>query len=233
MLIGCDPELIVIKNNSFVEACQFFQSDGGWGCDGNSAIAEVRPGCDESPLILTAKIRHLMARVRKDLPDLDYLAGAYKHGHAIGGHIHISDKTFLPTRRLVENLDRYLTDCLSDLIDPVAERAKRRDRYGKKGEWEGKSSCHIEYRTPVSWLVNPWVTLANLCVAKAVAFLTLSGKKADNKDFPFYAEDKLKMLLALLNKGIPDDCKAGIKLIPKILENPPGWRMPISEQWEV
>lgn len=231
--IGADPELICIRDGSFVSADKFFNHEGGFGCDGNSAIAEIRPGWHISPVHLIAKIRKLLREVSSDVDSLDYLAGGFKHGFPIGGHIHFSSEKPLPIKTMVVWLDIYHR-CLSDLIDPINEREKRQKTgYGMKGAYETKTVAHFEYRTPISWLISPIVAMAYLSLAKAVGELVVNKQeKYMEWDDPFYPEDKLSQIMRLTQvRNLSSEIKRGIKLIPALVENKPKWCEPILQFW--
>lgn len=231
--IGADPELVCIREGVFVRADEYFNSEGGFGCDGNSSIGEIRPGWHSSPVQVVTKIRKLLKTVSRDVPELDYLAGGYKHGCSIGGHIHFSADFPLPISTMVWWLDIY-HKCLSDLIDPIKEREQRlKTGYGQKGAYETKNSSHFEYRTPISWIISPVVAMVNLSLAKAIGEIVVSKQaKYLEGDEPYYNEDKLTKLTRLTEmRGLSYEIKQGIKLIPLLVENKPKWNEPILQFW--
>lgn len=243
--LGCDPEFILEdKGGCLVSAGNVLIGNSAFGCDGCSAVGEIRPGYSADVFEVSDKIRQVMDIAyskSETLRDLRWLAGHYKHGYPIGGHIHIAFKNAsVHTKTLARYYDVYLSDALSDLIDPIAERdTRRRTAYGNKYEVsrnaiETKGDSRFEYRTPGSWLISPLVAIANLAVAKMVTIGFTQDVLPDsvprNK-----AEDKRKAIdnLWSIIKDIPEDCKTAHAIVQKVIynENAIDWNTDFKESW--
>jgi hypothetical protein len=130
--IGCDPELICKRRGVFVNAEDYFRSRSAFGLDGNSSVAEIRPGFSENPLELAAKIQKIIEYGHEKAPDLEFYAGHYQCNFPIGGHIHFGLE---PENRFINALD-IVFGSLSECIDDEDQRFQREwTGYGKKGSY--------------------------------------------------------------------------------------------------
>lgn len=172
LLIGADPEFVLVTPAGKVAAASRFFGAGVGGAAGADAVlvgrrllypvAELRPEPAEDPAALAANVRRLLLRAadRISEPALRWAAGAMPvPGLALGGHIHLSGAPL--TSRLLRLLDSYAAFPLALVEDP-AGRA-RRPRYGTLGDFRQQPHGGFEYRTLPSWLVSP--AAAKACFA--------------------------------------------------------------------
>lgn len=160
ILIGADPEFVLVKPNGRIASAErFFGIGGGAGADALLIgqrliypIGELRPDPAASPDELTANVRRQLIRAAARCNDnsLRWAAGAMPiKGIALGGHIHLSGIPL--TSRLLRQLDRYV----ALPIAMVESDSGRRPRYGMLGDYRQQSHGGFEYRTLPSWLVSP------------------------------------------------------------------------------
>lgn len=243
IVLGCDPEFILERGGSIVPARDLLQGSSAFGCDGCDTVGEMRPGHSDDIFELVAKIREIMrvADESKKLKDLRWLAGHCKHGYPIGGHIHIAyPSASSKSRTLGRYLDVFLSDCLSDLIDPLDERMSRQSRgYGQKagvfgGAIEVKNHDRFEYRTPGSWLVHPLVTLTNFAIAKTVTlgFIKDVLPKKIRRNTVSEKRDAVNDLWSKI-PDLPEDIKKSHELVNRVLyaETPIDWSADFKEVW--
>lgn len=171
ILIGADPEFVLIKENGRIaSADRYFGVGGGAGADALLVgqrlmypIGELRPDPASTPDELAANVRRQLIRAdaKADDHSLRWVAGAMPiSGVALGGHIHVSGIPM--TSRLLRQLDRYV----ALPIAMIESDSGRRPRYGMLGDFRQQSHGGFEYRTLPSWLVSP-------AAAKAAFALTL------------------------------------------------------------
>ncbi|WP_053376258.1 putative amidoligase domain-containing protein [Paenibacillus sp. FJAT-27812] len=174
LLIGADPEFVLVTPAGKVAAASRFFGAGIGGAAGADAVlvgrrllypvAELRPEPADSPAALAANVRRLLQRAadRISEPSLRWAAGAMPvPGLALGGHIHLSGAPL--TSRLLRLLDSYAAFPLALVEDP-AGRA-RRPRYGTLGDFRQQPHGGFEYRTLPSWLVSPAAAKASFALA--------------------------------------------------------------------
>jgi len=225
--IGCDPELVLRRNGSFVCAYDYFKANSSFGLDGCESIAECRPGYSESVIDLTAKIHKILEYGHEKHSELEFISGQFANDFALGGHIHFSVS---PEPKIISALDTVLYS-LSNLIDDKVQRQKReRTGYGKKSSYR-KKYYGFEYRTPGSFLLSPATTLVTFTLAK----LTVLGVLEDNIDFVELKERQhsktfITNLKHLLHT-IPDDCKEGLKELDTLLTKALDWNQNILPNW--
>ncbi|CAM4286116.1 hypothetical protein L1N85_07710 [Paenibacillus alkaliterrae] len=182
LLIGADPEFVLVTPAGKVAAASRFFGAGVGGAAGADAVlvgrrllypvAELRPEPAEDPATLAANVRRLLLRAADRIrdPALRWAAGAMPvPGLALGGHIHLSGAPL--TSRLLRLLDSYAAFPLALVEDP-AGRA-RRPRYGTLGDFRQQPHGGFEYRTLPSWLISPAAAkavfaLALLCAREAM-----------------------------------------------------------------
>jgi hypothetical protein len=227
--IGCDPELACYKNGSFTSAHNYFKSNSSFGLDGCESIAEIRPGFSESPIDLTAKIKTILEYGHKKAPDIEFYAGHYHSGYAIGGHIHLS---VAPTAEVVDALDTVLYS-LSNCIDDKTQRQKReKTGYGKRRAYRRKAyGC--EYRSQGSFLLSISTTLVTLTLAKlAVLGVTENELNFPNLKARQHSSTFLKNLKNYLIT-IPEDCREGLKELDMLLDKKLDWNRNILPNWGI
>lgn len=186
--VGCDPEFLVKDGSSFTHS-SFSHSctAGNIGTDHSGSCGELRPK-HGSPAEVTKNIRTLLLWIHQNCPQYKIIAGGggEEEYQSIGGHIHIGgisldgsyrsttrhgyhgprDITFLSNdAKLVLALDFFIGKRLKKV--PGGKRPKH-VHYGKPGDIESKSHG-FEYRTPPSWLTDPYLTESTLAIAKQIA----------------------------------------------------------------
>lgn len=192
-LIGCDPELIALKNGQHLNVKDFFPSKGPIGWDHGGDVIEIRPKPAKTAFTLSKHIQDLV----KTLKCGDkYRAGAYFKCDALnvlgsqkemtlGGHVHI-DLTYelisYEQRQRIAALDE-VTHRLEELdVLSKTEMPLRRARgkavfvetpgtpYGSFGDVKvSDTGNRLEYRTMPSWLYSPITTFLALTSAKLAA----------------------------------------------------------------
>ncbi|MCA0758539.1 hypothetical protein KP806_26120 [Paenibacillus sp. N4] len=183
LLIGADPEFVLVTPSGKVAAASRFFGAGAGGAAGADAVlvgrrllypvAELRPEPAADPAALAANVRRLLLRAAGKIgdPALRWAAGAMPvPGLALGGHIHVSGAPL--TSRLLRLLDSYAAFPLALVEDPAGR--SRRPRYGKLGDFRRQPHGGFEYRTLPSWLVSPLAAkaafaIALLCAREAAA----------------------------------------------------------------
>lgn len=227
--LGCDPELICKRDGVFVPADEYFKSRSSFGLDGNTSVAEVRPGYSENPLELTAKIQKIIEYGHDKAPALEFYAGHYQSNFPIGGHIHFG---LDPESRFVNALDIVLGS-LSECIDDEDQRYQReRTGYGKKGAYRANDHG-FEYRTCGSWLLSPSVTLVTLTLAK----LSILSVAEHNTDFIKVKglQKPCEFLKGLKDNlpVIPKDCLEGLSQLDTLLKIDLDWDTDILPNWGI
>lgn len=178
LTIGADPEFGFLENGrKFKDASRFIplnERSKEFGCDGFSAIAEIRPLPAPDPLSLVDNIRTVFQwGIRTGWIPLknEWRAGSVVGRRPIGGHIHFGSP---PTNEIIESLDTYLAHTLS-LLEKTERAQYRRRRFGWLGEYHHQDHG-FEYRPPASWLVSPEISAGVLCLAYVVAEGALEGR---------------------------------------------------------
>lgn len=158
------------------------------GEDGSGSPCELRPSPTKDPLELV----HEIAKILRDavmgseqMYRAEWVAGSWGRSMSLGGHIHFGVKynytvhaQVVERTRVLKALDEYLGVPLM-LIEGVKEGTNRRTRYGYASDFRDQP-WGLEYRTPGSWLVSPYVASAVLCLAKAVMHETQLDEKLGN-----------------------------------------------------
>ncbi|UOF89431.1 hypothetical protein LSG31_16215 [Fodinisporobacter ferrooxydans] len=177
-LIGTDLEFMLRnQQGKMVLASKYFPRKGIVGCDARSIqrdgkrypLAELRPAPEKKPLDLFENLYHAMMEAKRliNRKGVAWLAGSMPfHGYPIGGHIHFSGIPF--SSQIAKALDTYLAIPVMLIEDPQSS-TRRRPRYGFLGDIRHKDHGGFEYRTPGSWIVNPDIAKAVICLAYLVA----------------------------------------------------------------
>ncbi|NVM56950.1 MAG: hypothetical protein HWN51_02355 [Desulfobacterales bacterium] len=176
--IGADPEFGLLEyGKKFRPACNFIPSKEqpkNFGCDGFSAIAELRPLPAHDPLRLVDNIRTALREGARHgwIPlKNEWRAGSMVGNQPIGGHIHFGVKK---TDELIKSLDTYLAHTLALIENPEKARY-RHQRFGGLGAVH-EQPHGFEYRPPSSWLVSPEISAGILSLAFVVVNEALEGK---------------------------------------------------------
>ena len=167
------------------------------GCDGQSALGELRPKYGNNPIEHFNEILKLIKEMNDLLEpeivcydeELQIKAGAYQGDREfetfqLGGHIHLGfDKTIL-----LSSIGEYLsffcgipltliTDTEGKFYECKSERDMRHwiGQYGQYGSYREKD-YGIEFRMPSSWLVSPQITIGALSLAYVTGYEFLSKR---------------------------------------------------------
>jgi hypothetical protein len=183
-LVGCDPEMVLVKDGAIVNVSRAMTPGGEVGWDHGGYVVELRPKPAKSTFTLTKRIHTLL----KEHPKLTkYESEKWKSGAVfsgtgdrarvtMGGHVHLDIPPVRPGMDAVRNYyDNHYVPALDrvtryfehlDLL-PKNESAQRRE-WGDYGQFADIRGDHnrLEYRTMASWLYDPKTTLLCLTGAK-------------------------------------------------------------------
>jgi hypothetical protein len=174
--LGADIEFMLRCDGDLIPASAFFPLEGSVGCDerqieqdsGEYALAEIRPQQAETPHELIDNIRNLLTEASKMAPyaNVEFLAGSMPFpGYQCGGHIHFG----LPlSLSLLQALDHYLAIPAAMIEEPRTGKRRRRTKHGGLGRYREKP-YGFEYLSLSSWIIEPELALALLCLAHLVA----------------------------------------------------------------
>ncbi|CAM3845910.1 MULTISPECIES: putative amidoligase domain-containing protein [Paenibacillus] len=209
LLLGMDPEFILMKDNGeIVHASEFMQRGGLAGSDAVRfrgeviyPLAELRPDPKAQPKELIRELQRAMREAYALITDrtLSWRAGALPYrDFPLGGHIHFSG---VPLNiSLLQVLDNYLALPLALLEDPQGRQ--RRPRYGFLGDFRRQPYGGFEYRTLPSFLISPFVTKFSLAIAYLAAkysdLLPARPLNAERYHRAYYEGDK-----AVLRECVP------------------------------
>ena len=185
MLIGTDPEFILLDENGKViraKKIRYFNSTSPTkkvGCDGAGTQVEIRPAPASiknidrfyNNIVQTLKLVAGYCNKRK----YTILGGTGKKGKdsmgethfiPIGGHIHFGATNLdkLNKSHFIKILDTYFTPISNMLYSSAKIRKRRGNGYGRLGSYEPKN-YGFEYRTPYTFLINPFYTKALFSLA--------------------------------------------------------------------
>jgi Phage phiEco32-like COOH.NH2 ligase-type 2 len=201
--MGTDLEFMLRnQQGKMILASKYFPRNGSVGCDARSIqrdgkrfpLAELRPKPADTPTGLYQNINQTLEEAIRivNRQSVEWLAGSMPfRGYPIGGHIHFSNIPF--SSRFVKALNTYLAIPVLLIEDPKTS-TKRRPKYGFLGDIRHKDHGGFEYRTPGSWIVNPDIAQAVLCLAYIVARhhreLTFDPFVDFDAQLAFYSSDK-------------------------------------------
>lgn len=208
LMIGADPEFILMGQDGIVYADQFLGKHGVAGCDAVYIegrrlypLAEVRPAPAHEPYDLLRNTHRALRTADARIPDrsLRWLAGGLpRGGWPIGGHLHFSGLEL--SGETLRTLDNYLALPLWMLED--AQSTLRRPRFGYLGDHKEKPHGGFEYRTLSSWLVSPRIAAFVFALAKVVAehrsMLKLRPLSREGAAAAFYQGDKSAFAAAVV-----------------------------------
>lgn len=238
IMIGADPEFVLMKDGDVVRAQDFLPFDDKFGSDGS--WAELRPDASQNVIEVVNNIDGLLQKGPDSVEDLDWMAGAcypvdtekvpyIGEWCPIGGHIHLGNPDIKePTNH---DIFRALADILDDLVvvplirvdGPHADKRRQHSGYGVGSggdRWQfSNSRGRLEWRTPSGiWLCHPLVAEAVLGTTKAVAesFYLRWGRKSYNFDFITTGSDKTALTTKMggsseYNAIRNKMCKSGIR----------------------
>ncbi len=184
--LGCDPELVVIRDDKIRLEDKSVSKNGKFGWDHGGRVFEVRPSPSTNPIDLVINIQKIfLSHVRRhpNFLNHEWKAGSYFDGDGLGAHIHIGlFDTQIDYDVLLHCLDDYV-GAISVLMEDGREGHKRRKEteYGRASAIRRKK-WGMEYRTCSSFIVSPAVAASMLCLAKVVVF-DLVNKKIECKRY--------------------------------------------------
>ncbi|MCF8564837.1 hypothetical protein LLE49_08850 [Alicyclobacillus tolerans] len=211
--LGTDIEFMLrSQNGKMVLASNFFSRKGKVGCDDRSVqfdgkrlpLVELRPDPDASPLGLLNNLREVMLQAASTIrrPGVQWRAGSMPfRPYCTGAHLHFSNVPY--SSHFVKVLDNYVGIVLMMVEDPKTA-VLRKARYGFLGDVRQKDYGGFEYRTPASFIVDPDVTAAALCIGYLAAVhhreLSMTDIYNPGLQTAFYKGDTEKLLpIALRN----------------------------------
>lgn len=212
--LGTDMEFM-LRNASgkMVLASNFLTRKGRVGCDDRSVqfdgkrlpLVELRPEPDYSPLGLLNNLREVMVEASSLINRrlIQWRAGSMPfRPYSTGGHIHFSNVPY--SSHFVKALDNYLGLPLM-MVEDQRTAVLRRPQYGFLGDVRQKDYGGFEYRTPASFIVDPDVTAAALCIAYLVAVhhrdLAVSDIYEPGLQAAFY-HGNTEMLLPIVERNL-------------------------------
>lgn len=176
--LGTDIELMLQNpQGKMVLASNFLSRKGRVGCDDRSVqfdgkrlpLVELRPDPDYSPLGLLNNLRDVMKEASSLINRrmVQWKAGSMPfRPYSTGAHVHFSGVPY--SSHFVKVLDNYVGLPLM-MVEDQRTASLRRPKYGFLGDVRQKDYGGFEYRTPASFIVDPDVTAAALCIAYLVA----------------------------------------------------------------
>jgi Phage phiEco32-like COOH.NH2 ligase-type 2 len=202
--VGCDPEFLVKNSAGSIIRCGDVYKDlpaGNIGTDHGGSCCELRPK-HGTPAEVTANIRALFEYFKSAYPNHKIVAGGGgEEGYqSIGGHIHIGGISLNGHYRSVTrqayhgsrnvnyiNADAKLVLALDFFIGKRLKKVGGGNRpssasYGRPGDIETKSHG-FEYRTPPSWVTDPYLTESTLAIAKQIAEMWQTKQTAFDEIF--------------------------------------------------
>ena len=257
VLIGCDPEFVIIKGRHSVSMCQIIKDDhkdNKIGLDMGRKVVELRPDPSDDIFVLVAHIRHLLKTIvdsRKGLKKCKFIAGHYAGDEPLGGHIHISCSSLRENNKLhAEDFTRFLDTIIGNgLMYTVNDMEAHNNRndcdYGHLGDSRVGNSGSLEYRTPPSWLVSPSLAFMFLGLAKICAIIYLNpsdySRKVVTEATDYDGENGRPYLHKVLQIAkhrhammkMPDVVKC-IELIEGVKRNTKhSWNVDFKPNWEI
>ena len=251
MLIGSDPEFLILNRDNVVSAKEFFnfEVDCGDCCheecvgdcddygiysaighDTEELIGELRPHQEKLPEDHCKNIKELIKLI--DVPkNYKLIAGTTYDDYTLGGHIHFGMNIYPDN---VQYFSNYLSfyagiplkkiECPEDLY----YRGLHPDKYGFFGTFNYKH-YGIEWRMPASWLISSKIALAALSLSYVVAqeyFKRPEKIVMNNEYYISLLEDggSISFILAKLETmKLYDSYSKEIKPIIKMIENKKHW----------
>jgi hypothetical protein len=192
VMIGCDPEFMILTNNQKVlpanEICDDYRTSNHFGREigQNGFVFELRPDPSTNVFAILANIRKIL---RTHIQNSTYLKNCiFVSGHAvkiapahfaIGGHIHISGENGYDTKDLLRHdfrqfINKIIYSGFMYIInDKNGHELRQKIGYGKRRDFRDKEHT-AEYRSPPSWLVSPTLAFMFLTIAKICGLLFIN-----------------------------------------------------------
>jgi hypothetical protein len=181
--MGADPEFLVVDKKVVVKGNEILKEGDDFGVDGNGVLFEIRPEPSTSPLEVTNNVRQAMVRQCIKNPkflDFDWYAGSFQRDFGIGGHIHFGIKDNLIDFPNASNILAQYVGAASILLEDreqgLCRRKWKNGQYGHHIDFRPQP-YGFEYRCPSSWITDPKVSAAIMCLAKVVMFEALNNNK--------------------------------------------------------
>lgn len=251
-LIGQDAEMVVLNGSRLAK----FEGDikGEIGLDGQtgqSNTTEIRTNPSCCPIEIVNKVYGVFHRRVKGYPNYlkyTWLAGSYKSGRSLAGHIHFGVKEYSiknsEANQIVANYLGALSLCLEDRKEGIARRSS--GTYGFLNDFR-KQPHGFETRSLSSWLSSPHVSTAHLALAKTIMFEILNNPSF-HPVLRFTDDDFIKVNTAKVKKYFPEiwaeiqkmvlypKYKQYIDLFKFLIENNLSWFVPnadIKSAWAI
>lgn len=231
LVFGGDPEFRLKKDGEWVPAEAYMEgTTTGIGTDGCTSTGELRIGKGNVPQ-LVARTHLALAIIAAQ--GLEFYGGAFKDGHAIGGHIHVSfteDESDLGEILMEQGI--LALHVLEEFIIPHRERIQRIGAgYGGTFSYNRINRAHYELREPSSWLHSPVLMVTYY----TLLYLTLANPEIDvSKEI--FGRGIEGLIEKLLNGKVPEsivpyavNLKDLVKKCTEIDFNIPGnayWHLP-------
>ena len=181
--IGADPEFVFIKNNGhIVRSTDHVSNEEGieFGSDGNCSTFEIRPAPSKNPIQVVNNIYDIFVRHVVKEPEFikfKWISGSWHNSYPFGGHVHFGiPARFITHEQAVNFLDHYVgaTSLLMEIREDGLKR--REDGYGCMGDYRNQK-WGFEYRAMSSWVSDPYVSAAVLCLSKTIMYEVLNNSK--------------------------------------------------------
>lgn len=215
MKIGSDPEFKIVKDDEEYPACLVIedkQNKKHIGLDGNDNIGEIRPTPKDCPISHWERIKTIIS---KELPRVigeGYQIRAGATGGfsyvGVGGHIHFDNPNGLEITPQIDVLDIFLAIPVLLIEQYPYSKYRRTGSYGHIHAYRLQPHG-FEYRTPSSWIVDPFISKSILCLAYAIILdINHLIKKVSTLDYSFI--DTIRINFDRINREYL------LKLIPMI-----------------
>ncbi len=198
--IGADPEWGVMSQDGetlqnpgdYISVAA--GTDAGFGIDGSSRVAELRPSYSSTPRGLVANIKDLLQFGITRYPGLrscKWKAGSMAGDEPIGGHIHFGHPNLCQPgggNFKAPDMRNKVVSALSHILAPLCLMAEDKDEaiarrvgtsYGdaRVEAAQRQQSYGVEYRPLSSWLTSPHDALSVLSVGHLIV------SNLDNDEF--------------------------------------------------
>jgi len=180
VLVGCDPEFELLKNNRVLKADRHINNDNMYnspiGVDGAASQVEIRPP-PGAPAQVTRNIRGLIKKFSEDYSEYDLSTQGNKY--PLGGHIHIGiGMEYSPTSDLLGIIDDFVGKPTLDLS------VEARSDYKRLGA--ARRQPHgFEYRsTPAAVFAEPHIANITMKLTKNICEKYFNEEKINYEDRP-------------------------------------------------
>ncbi len=239
--MGGDPEFLALNEyGGIMNAERYGNGNDPLGCDGNGVLFEVRPAPDKNPINLVNKIHKIFSHSTYHHPTLsryEWRAGSAYGNQLMGGHIHFGIRDYssrFSSGRFCSLLSEYV-GALTLLLEDKEEALERRTEYGACDAYRSQN-YGVEYRTPSSWLVSPYITAGTLCLAKIVvsnilnnpAFINNHNFRLNHYDFTNHDVEKVRKFFPMIWADIQKMplyplYKNYLEIFPTLINNQRSW----------